>query len=336
MHLMGLLESRTYSLFARMSVALVFFIGCAEVDRGRNEDKPKMDIQDVHAGVELIVLGNVQDAGSPQIGCQKSCCTDLFSNPDPTRKVVSLGLIDYDHQTTYLFDASPDLPSQIDVLNEKAGFERSKMPDGVFLTHAHIGHYTGLMYFGKEAINSIRIPVYAMPRMHSFLSKNGPWSQLVANENIVLKSLLVDSLVELPQALLIQPLLVPHRDEFSETVGFLIKGPSKSALYIPDIDKWERWDKSIVQFIKQVDFAFIDGTFFDGEELNNRPMDEVPHPFIVESMNLFQGLSQADRAKIYFIHFNHTNPLLIEGSNEVKQVEAAGYHIARFGMRFKL
>ncbi len=336
MNLMGLLEWSRLKLFVPIIAVLFFFVGCTDADPDHVEATDNIIAQEVSVGVELIILGNVQDAGSPQIGCVKDCCKDLFLNPDPTRKVVSLGLIDYDHHTTYLFDASPDLSSQVDVLNEKAGFEHSKMPDAVFLTHAHIGHYTGLMYFGKEAINASRIPVYAMPRMGAFLSTNGPWSQLVLNENIALEQLENEVELQLQEGIVIQPLIVPHRDEFSETVGFLIQGPLKSALYIPDIDKWERWDKSICQLIQQVDFAFIDGTFFDGEELNNRPMDEVPHPFIVESMKLFEDLSQSNRAKIYFIHFNHTNPLLIEGSDAVKQVEDAGYHIARFGMRFSL
>ena len=39
---------------------------------------------------------------------------------------------------------------------------------GVFLTHAHIGHYTGLMNFGNEAMGTKELPVFCMPKMKSF------------------------------------------------------------------------------------------------------------------------------------------------------------------------
>ena len=34
----------------------------------------------------------------------------------------------------------------------------------------------------------------------------------------------------------VNPFLVPHRDEFSETVGYQIEGPNKTALFIPGIN----------------------------------------------------------------------------------------------------
>ena len=109
----------------------------------------------------LIILGTIQDAGSPHMGCQKSCCEELFKNPDASRKVVSLGIIDPLEKKYWLIDASPDFPSQCKILKSTAGFNHKETPDGIFLTHAHIGHYTGLMYLGRESMNSVDIPVYA-------------------------------------------------------------------------------------------------------------------------------------------------------------------------------
>lgn len=283
----------------------------------------------------LVVLGTVQDAGSPQIGCTKDCCKNLFTKPDATRKVVSLGIVDHAHKSSYLFEATPDITSQLRLLK---GFSNTDtdLPNGIFLTHAHIGHYTGLMYLGKEALNTQQVPVYSMPRMKTYLEQNGPWSQLVSQKNIVLQPLTNEVPVPLNPSLQITPLLVPHRDEYSETAGFVISGPNKRALFIPDIDKWEKWHRNIDSLISSVDYAFIDATFFDAAEINNRNISEIPHPFVIESMRRFEKLSAADKKKIYFIHFNHTNPLLIPESEASRKVLSAGFQIAGLGNVFNL
>lgn len=319
---------------------LLFFLGCksenTDAMTAADEEVEPTDTL-IQSGVELIVLGTVQDAGSPQINCKKDCCKDLFDSPDESRKVVSLGLIDHENAERYLFEATPDMVQQLNDLQSAATFDDSDVPDGVFLTHGHIGHYTGLMYFGKEAMNANQVPVYAMPRMANFLSTSGPWSQLVSRENIVLENLQADSVRQLNQNIAITPILVPHRDEYSETVGFYIQGPNKSALFIPDIDKWNKWgDENILAWIQKVDYAFLDATFYDVEEINNRAISEIPHPFVVESFDTFAGLSAQDKNKVYFIHFNHTNPLLIEGSQAQQEVEKKGFHFAEKGQVFGL
>lgn len=319
---------------AIVGVFMFLLLGCDLSTQ--TKPTPNPESASVSSGVFLVVLGTVQDAGSPQMGCEKDCCKDLFEYPDPSRMVVSLGLVDRLKNETYLFEATPDLPTQLNVLNRHAGADRAKIPNGVFLTHAHIGHYTGLMYFGKEAVNAAQVPVYAMPRMSSFLETNGPWSQLVTNENIRLNPLKNRTAISLSEHLSVQPILVPHRDEFSETVGFIITGPNKKVLFIPDIDKWNKWDEDITDWIKKVDYAFLDATFYDSEELNNRDMAEIPHPFVVESMDSFKNLSAADKTKVYFIHFNHTNPLLDPESKHTEAVKEAGFNVAQIELELAL
>ncbi len=287
------------------------------------------------AKVSLLVLGTAQDGGSPHIGCNKECCRLLFNQPDHTRKVVSLGIIDHENNKTYLFEATPDMPSQLKVLKTNSMIEQ-EVPNGIFLTHAHIGHYTGLMFLGREALGAKRVAVYTMPKMKRFLENNGPWSQLVDLENIALKKIQNDSSIVLTSNLTVTPFLVPHRDEFSETVGYKIIGPKKSVLFIPDIDKWSKWEKAITAEIKTVDYAFLDATFFDSKEVNNRDISEIPHPFVIESMEVFKTLSDSEKAKIHFIHFNHTNPLLDVISKPAKQLTSKGFHIATFGQKISL
>tara|TARA_B110000285_G_scaffold192388_1_gene220733 strand:- start:862 stop:1794 length:933 start_codon:yes stop_codon:yes gene_type:complete len=284
----------------------------------------------------IIVLGTIQDAGSPHMGCEKSCCISLFENPDPNRKVVSLGLVDPLEKKYWLIEASPDFITQCRELKKISAFEHGKSPDGIFLTHAHIGHYTGLMYLGKESYNSKNVPVFAMTRMKGFLIKNGPWSQLFKLNNIRINNINHQEEIKLSNNLSITPFLVPHRDEFSETVGFKINGPKKSVLFIPDIDKWGKWNKNLIKEIKSVDIALLDGTFYDNKEVNNRNISEIPHPFIVETMDLFKQEKNSEKFKINFIHFNHTNPLLDSNSAALIRLKESGFNMAKFKDVIKL
>ncbi len=284
----------------------------------------------------LIVLGTVQDAGSPHIACRKSCCAALFDTPNPDRQVTALGIFDASTRKKYLFEASPNMPQQLKKLKSFGSAREQELPDGIFLTHAHIGHYAGLMYLGKEATNSSNIPVYAMPKMRTYLSNNGPWSQLVETNNIKLMPLGQSQTVSLSKELEVTPFLVPHRDEYSETVGYKIKGPNKTALFIPDIDKWEKWETAIVNAVKQVDYAFLDATFYSGAEMNFRDISEIPHPFIIETMALFKDKPKTEKNKLIFIHLNHTNPALDPLSTATKEIEKSGFQVARINQVFTL
>ena len=280
----------------------------------------------------LVVLGTLQDGGSPHLGCEKDCCKTI----DPDKKVVSLGIIDPVNGKRFLFEATPDISSQVKLLNQALSGQKGNALDGIFLTHAHIGHYAGLMFLGREAMNSKEVPVYAMPKMKMFLENNGPWSQLITLNNIRINQLSEGKWESISPALKVKPILVPHRDEFSETVGFIIEGPRKKILFIPDIDKWEKWRTDIVSLIKEVDHALIDGTFFSASEVGNRNIAEIPHPLVQESLQLFDSLSPREKEKIIFIHFNHTNPLLNEKSDESRLVKSKGFKIATIDLRIAL
>ena len=273
----------------------------------------------------LVVLGTLQDGGSPHMGCLKSCC----ASEKPNDYVVSLGVID--ESKHLIFDASPDIVSQTNYLQLISPAKELN----IFLTHAHVGHYVGLIHLGRESANTKNTPVYAMPRMAQFLQNNGPWSQLIDLENISIKPLQNKTPVSVSPRLSITPFIVPHRDEFSETVGYLIAGQSKRALYIPDIDKWDLWETDINRLLTQVDYAFLDATFFKDGEIP-RPMSDVPHPYVEESIIRFKSLAVEEKSKIYFIHLNHTNPARDENFEDRRAIENKGYHFATFGMRFSL
>ena len=289
---------------------------------------PFFAFNQIKSNYTLKILGVVQDGGMPHLGNNKTCCENIKQD----KYVTSLMLINNENNESFLFDASPDINKQLNFMGDRI----KKDLKGIFLTHAHIGHYTGLMYFGREALNSKLVNVYAMPRMKKFLEEYGPWSQLVSLQNISIIELSNESKISIDSNVIVQPVEVPHRAEFSETVGYKIYGPNKTALFIPDIDKWYLWEKSIVDEIKQVDYAIIDATFYDSKEVNYRDISEIPHPFVTESMDLFDSIDIKEKNKIYFIHLNHTNPLINKDSDQYKLVRSKGYNVAEEGMKLNL
>lgn len=300
------------------------------------EETKNLPISTEETETYLMVLGNVQDAGYPQIGCMKACCKEHWNPAAQQKMITSLGIVDKKSKQTWLFEASPDFKYQTKLLSDQLNPTKFTLPKGIFLTHGHIGHYVGLMHLGREAMGADKVPVYAMPRMKNYLETSGPWSQLVALHNIDLQSLKADSLMELTEEIQVIPFLVPHRGEYTETVGYRIISSKKKILFIPDIDKWNKWERDIIKEIQAVDIALLDATFFKNGEVGNRDMSEIPHPFVEESMNLFEVLSKEERTKVHFIHFNHTNPILQENSAAKKEVLKKGYRIAEEGLKIAL
>lgn len=281
----------------------------------------------------VLILGIAQDGGYPHAGCSKECCAKAWKNDKLQKYVVSFALVDSISHKWWLFEATPDIKFQLQYFKELTQGKFKLLPEGIFLTHAHIGHYTGLMELGREVMNTKEVAVYALPKMATFLETNGPWSQLVKLQNIRIQPLKEDSVLVLTESIKITAFRVPHRDEYSETAGYKIEAGSTKYLFIPDIDKWGKWDRNIIKEVQAVDYALLDATFFREKELPERKISEVPHPFVSETMELFKNEILATKAKIYFIHFNHTNPLLWDEAIQ-KGLMSKGFHLARQGERF--
>lgn len=281
----------------------------------------------------IYILGNTQDAGLPHIGCQHKFCQDNFDKYDQYF-VTSIAVVDSDLRKYIMFEATPDITYQLNNLNNSV-FQEFLLPESLYITHAHIGHYTGLMYFGREALGSKNLLVKVLPKMSEFLKSNGPWNQLVNINNIEIQKLnFGESNNELTN-ISVTPIKVPHRDEYSETAGYVIQGKNKKALFIPDIDKWEKWDKNLVNLTEEFDYLLLDATFYDSKEIN-RDINEIPHPLVTETMSLLDNLSSESKAKVYFIHMNHTNLMLDPESELSKLVESKGFNIARLGQKLNL
>lgn len=287
----------------------------------------------------IKVLGTAQDAGHPQLSCGCSHCQAARKDSSLSRLQSSIAVLDKSKKNTFILDATPAFSRQLDILNELAAAENfdSKHLAGILLTHAHIGHYTGLMYLGKEALAISDLPLYLSRKMLDFLQSNAPWSDLFKNDNLKPVVFEFGKKYKLTENIYFKALEMEHRNEHADTAAFLVNAGKKDFLYLPDFDSWSNFEKSFRKIIRKIDYAFIDGSFFDKKELGElrgRDLNQVPHPPIIETMELLSDIETAAKKKIYFTHFNHTNRILDQDGEKKKVVQEKGFNILEDGDTF--
>jgi pyrroloquinoline quinone biosynthesis protein B len=288
----------------------------------------------------IKVLGTAQDGGYPQPNCDCKNCTNAINNKDLVRNPASIGILDIENKSSYLIDPTFRLFEQLNMLNKTAAennFPKDHIK-GIFITHAHMGHYPGLLFFGKEVIDSNNLAVYTSKTLEKFLNENQPWKLLIDNKNIDIKSFEFENEINLSGNLKIIPIEIPHRQELSDTAGFIIEGKQKSGFYLPDIDSWKTFYDKFNEISIKADLLFIDGTFYSNEELmeiRGRNIKDVPHPPIKETINLLKnGVLKQNNSKIYFTHFNHTNKILDNDFKDDLKIE--GIDFLKDGEVFKI
>lgn len=292
-------------------------------------------------GPYALVLGSVQDGGFPQTGCYTELCDHgrELQREGRGRYVASLALVDPEAERFWLVDATPDLTRQLDLIEEPAFRRRAaeRRPfDGIFLTHAHIGHYVGLALLGTEGLGIRDTPVYCTARMADFLAANAPWSLLVREGRIRPTPLAADAWHRVGERLEARLRAVPHRDELADTVALSFRGPSATLLYVPDINAWHLWERDLAREVEAVDVALLDASFWALDELPGRTVEEVPHPLVTQTMDLLQGVADRGASRVVLTHLNNSNPALLEDGPQAGEVARRGFEIAREGMRFAL
>ena len=91
-----------------------------------------------------------------------------ISNPQFRRFASSLAIVHPEEKAWHLIDATPDLKEQMTRVQMKLNMQGQLM-DRIFLTHAHLGHYPGLLFLGREAIGATGVPVMAGKKMKEML-----------------------------------------------------------------------------------------------------------------------------------------------------------------------
>jgi pyrroloquinoline quinone biosynthesis protein B len=295
-------------------------------------------------GPFVRVLGTVQDGGLPHPACTCTNCEAARRDPSRERWVASLAVVLPASKRVVLIDATPDLREQLHNLAvalsgirpAPAGRTDRAPVDAVLLTHAHIGHYLGLAFFGFEAVHTRGLPVWCTPRMAAFLRDNGPWSQLVTLDEIELHETPPGGRIDLGEGVTADLFAVPHRDEYSDTVGILLAGPRTRLLYVPDTDGWGSWQPPLTERLAGVDVALLDGTFYSPDELPGRRVSAIGHPLITDTMDLLADLVKSGRTRVLFTHLNHSNPALDPHGAAARAIAARGFAVAPEGEEIPL
>jgi pyrroloquinoline quinone biosynthesis protein B len=231
----------------------------------------------------------------------------------------------------YLLDATPDIKFQLNLLAgllpHPARAGRLRPPDAIFLTHAHMGHIGGLPQLGPDAMDARGLPLFASAGVMGVLEKTAVWQPFLQH---IQPAILHDGIpVRLGDGLTITPITIPHRDEWGAgTFAFRVQGPTRSLLYLPDIDSWDAWP-SARTVLGGVDVALVDACFYSTNELDGRT--PVAHPLVRDTLARFADLP----TKLLLTHLNHTNPLLTAVDLR-QQLLAVGMDTAYTGMRIEL
>lgn len=239
----------------------------------------------------VVVVGSGQDGGVPQ-----------FGGPEvAVQRTASSLLVTAPSGATFLFDASPDIVKQ----SRGSSFDPNTL-SGVLLTHGHMGHYIGLAHFGNEAAATDRVACFGTHSMFRFLSRNEPWKTLFVREHLVYNVLVPGVETQVDETLSVTAHLVPHRAEFTDTVGYVVTNlvAGGSILYLPDIDRWDAWPQAR-SVVSNVDIAFLDASFSSADEVPGRNIEDMPHPLVPDTVALFMGLD----TQIVLTHINHSNSL---------------------------
>jgi pyrroloquinoline quinone biosynthesis protein B len=165
----------------------------------------------------------------------------------------------------------------------------------------------------------------------SFLRDHAPWSQLVNRQHIQLRPLTPGAELSLTPELAITPIPVPHRDEWSDTLAFVVRGPARRLFFCPDIDNWQAWALDVRQFVSGMEIALLDGCFFSPDELPGRDLRQIPHPLVTDTVARLSGLT----CEINLVHLNHSNPLLHDGP-ERAWLTRQGFGVGYLGQQWRL
>jgi pyrroloquinoline quinone biosynthesis protein B len=276
-------------------------------------------------GVRVFVLGTTQDGGVPHPCCACANCAAARTDPARRRRAACVAVVG-ETGKVLLVEATPDFKEQLDLLAAALG-RPVACPDQIAVTHAHMGHYLGLAFLGKEAMHARGVPLLGTPSFHRFVTRHRPWAHLVERGEVEPRTFAPGSPHEFDGAIL-HAFLSPHRGEDTDTIGVEVHGPRRRLVCVTDADVLP---PEVVDRIKDADVALVDGTFYSPAELPHRDILAVRHPFVRESVTRLEGA----RGEVWFTHLNHTNPLLDPASPE-RRVLPPGFRVAEEGQVFEL
>jgi pyrroloquinoline quinone biosynthesis protein B len=248
-------------------------------------------------------------------------------------------------------NASPDVREQLDCLPGPipTGI-RHVAVEGIVATDAELDHTLGILLL-REAR---QLQLYATHAVRQILERDSrilPVTQAFAQ--VMVTEMALDEAVPLryrdgeASPVSILPFEVPAgpprfalNHATGHTVGLILRDEVSggSCAYVPGCGEL---DPALLERLGNTDLLLFDGTFWTDDELiclgigdrRAREMDHHPVSGPDGSLSQLAGLSRP--TKVY-THINNTNPMLLEGSPQREQVEAAGIRVGYDGMSFSI
>jgi len=300
------------------------------------------------ARLTAIVLGSAAGGGYPQWNCRCPVCR-LAWDKDPRVKARSQAsvAVSADGQRWTLLNASPDLRAQIaacPALQPKAS-TRSSPIEAVLLTGAEIDQIAGLLTLRERQ----PFVLLATHETLAFVAEN-PTFGVLAPDLVARRAVPLMDPVMLPGGIEARLFPVPgklplYREgeapatdvETAANVGVELRADGACLAYVPGCASVP---PSLKVRLAAADALLFDGTLFEDDEMirtgtgekTGRRMGHMP---IRGSGGSLAALAELTTRRI-FIHINNTNPILVQGSPERRQVEEAGWAVAEDGLQIAL
>lgn len=301
----------------------------------------------------LRVLGSAAGGGFPQWNCACVNCQGLRSGTIAAKpRTQSQLALSLDGQSWHLLNASPDLRQQINAYSDLQPDNRSSRNSpikSVVLTNADIDHTLGLLLLRESqplriySTESVRATVRDQNSYFNMLNQfsgHTEWNTIQPEVPFDLSGLRCVA-VAMGGRPPFWGQTLPESVAGPFVIGLILEDPSKKTRvgYFPGVNAID--DKLMVK-LSECDAIFMDGTFWDEEELvRHRPgsrtarqMQHIPISGKDGSLEVFKHLPK--RTKKFFIHINNTNPILNEKSKEYSSVREFGWDIAYDGMEIHL
>ena len=296
------------------------------------------------------VLGSAAGGGFPQWNCTCPPCRAVRtgSRPCVPRSQSSIA-VSADRQTWFLFNASPDIQSQIESFPDLHPDEgRVVRLQAVLLTDAELDHTLGLLLMREGR----GLEVHATESVHETLTTGSgvlktleaycpvKWQPVLPGAEVPLgngSNGLSYCAFDVPTD---KRMRFPGPSTHGRVVGYRITdaGSGRSLVYLPCV---QQLTPDVLEELAGCSGLLIDGTCWRDDELprlgladkTSRGMGHVPIDGPGGSLELLSPLPIDHKV---YIHINNTNPILLADSRECRHVEAEGFEVAYDGMEVRL
>lgn len=300
----------------------------------------------------VIVLGIAAGGGLPQWNCNCPTCSTAWADPALRGTQASLAL-SADGKSWFLVNASPDIRQQIidtPRLHPGAGRLRHSPISGVILTNGEIDAVAGLLTLREGS----PFGIWAHPRVLATLDDNSIFDvldrKIVPRRPIVPDEPFEPALQDgSPSGLTIEAFEVPGKPAWyleksgearapGDTLGLHIRAGGGPGVYV--LTACGAVTPGLAERLRGASAVFLDGTLWTDDEivragLGQKTGRRMGHIAMSGEGGAIAALADLGIQHRFFIHINNSNPAHLPGSDERRQLEAAGWEIPYSGQEVR-